>query len=38
MKLTGKFEVTKLTDTTLVIRQKEFLTGKIIAYTYTRQK
>ncbi|MBO7603111.1 MAG: hypothetical protein J6S97_01695 [Bacteroidales bacterium] len=38
MRLSGKFTVTELTDTKLVIKQKEVISGKIIGYSYTRQK
>ena len=38
MYLKGTFQITELSDTKLVIQQKEVLGSKIIAYSYTRQK
>lgn len=37
MILSGKFDVTELSDTRLVLRQKEPVSGNVIAYSYTRQ-
>ena len=38
MILSGTFDVTELSETTLTIQQHEKLTGKTVGYTYTRQK
>ena len=37
MVLSGKFDVTELSDTQLVIRLKEPISGNVIAYSFTRQ-